>query len=240
MGKFSNVYLKLPDIKKSYVAGSYNYSDSDVKADNIATIKEIDKNYGTLIKKWSTLFEIPYGVVVGFIATESGGKMVKPNRYLATGLMQMTPASLYDSVTKWSSEVKEPLPKEAVSLLNQKVPELMRKAPFTSSLKNKILTNLTNDANFNIMAGCISLRWLLERFSTPLSGSQLNKAMVSYNAGAYTRALVIGGGTKPNVIPIDSTVLANNIRVPSESRAYLYKMLGKDGFLSLIFQQNVI
>jgi len=100
------------------------------------------------------------------------------------------------------------------------------------------LTLLEKDASFNIMAGIIIIRWLLERFGNSIYGGQLNKAMVAYNAGAYTKALVSGG--KAIITPIDSLSLATNIRVPKESRGYLYKMLGKDGFLSLIYQQKAI
>jgi soluble lytic murein transglycosylase-like protein len=238
MANYSIINLTLPDIKKQFVSGSIDYSKQSVKQSNIKTIKSIDANYGSLIKKWSDVFEVPYGIIVGFIATESGGKMVKPNKYLATGLMQVTPAAVYDCVTKWKNEVDSPLPIEAVNELNKKVPELLRKAPFTSTLKNKILSLLEIDASFNIMVGVLVIRWLLERFASPIYGGQINKAMVSYNAGAYTKSLVSGG--KAITTPIDSTSLATNIRVPKESRGYLYKMLGKDGFLSLIYQQEAL
>jgi soluble lytic murein transglycosylase-like protein len=238
MANYSIINLTLPDIKKQFVSGSIDYSKQSVKQSNIKTIKSIDANYGSLIKKWSDVFEVPYGIIVGFIATESGGKMVKPNKYLATGLMQVTPSAVYDCVTKWKNEVDSPLPTEAVNELNKKVPELLRKAPLSSTLKNKILSLLSNDASFNILSGVLVIRWLLERFASPIYGGQINKAMVSYNAGAYTKALVSGG--KAITTPIDSTSLATNLRVPSESRSYLYKMLGKDGFLSLIYQQKAL
>jgi soluble lytic murein transglycosylase-like protein len=88
------------------------------------------------------------------------------------------------------------------------------------------------------MAGTTILRWLLERFTTLLSGGQLNKAMVAYNAGAYTKS--ISKGTKAILDPIDSTTLSQMASVPAESRAYLVKMLGKDGFLSLIYKDKAI
>jgi soluble lytic murein transglycosylase-like protein len=238
MGKFSDIKITLPDIKKQFVSGSIDYSNKAVKQSNVKTIQSINANYGSLIKYWSNVFEIPYGIIIGFIATESGGKMVKPNKYMATGLMQVTPSAIYECVTKWSNEVDSPLPMEAINEINKKVPELLRKAPLTSTLKAKILSLLEKDAAFNIMAGTLVIRWLLERFASPIYGGQINKAMVSYNAGAYTKALVSGG--KAITTPIDSTLLATNLKVPVESRSYLYKMLGVDGFLSLIYQQEAI
>jgi hypothetical protein len=88
------------------------------------------------------------------------------------------------------------------------------------------------------MAGTMILRWLLERFTTILSGGQLNKAMVAYNAGAYNRA--ISKGTKAILEPIDSTTLSLNPQVPAESRGYLLKMLGIDGFLALIYKDKAL
>jgi hypothetical protein len=85
------------------------------------------------------------------------------------------------------------------------------------------------------MAGTLVLRWLIERFSVAGGSGQLNKAMVGYNAGPY-RTVLSSGGTKT---PVDSTSLASNRSVPAESRAYLYKMLGKDGFLELIYLQKL-
>ena len=194
------------------------------------------ENYGKLFSYWGGIFDIPKGILIGFCATESGGKMVKPNRYKATGLMQVTPSAIFECATKWKNEVSTPLPIEAINILNTKVPTLLNGGKL-SSLEGTLLNLLTNDANFNIMSGSLILRWLLERFSTLLSGGQLNKVMVAYNAGAYTRAL---GGSKANKSPIDSTSLSQNPLVPKESKGYLIKMLGINGFLALIYKDKII
>jgi soluble lytic murein transglycosylase-like protein len=235
---YSKIFLKVPDIKTSFKAGTYNYSTPSVKAANIKVIQKINSSYGQIIEKWATLYEIPVGVIISFIATESGGTMAAPNKYQATGLMQVTPTAIYEVARKWTSEVDSPLPQESISLLNQRVPELLKAKTLTAGLRSSILTNLQKDANFNVMAGTMILRWLLERFSTFLSGGQLNKAMVAYNAGAYNKA--ISSGTKAITAPVDSTTLSRNPLVPAESRGYLLKMLGLDGFLSLIYKDKAI
>lgn len=240
---YSKVKVYVPDIKSSFKQGSYNYSTPSTKAANIEMVKQIDRTYGGTISYWAFQFDIPKGVIVAFIATESGGKMLKPNQYKATGLMQVTPNAIWECARKWSSEVDVPLPTTAKSLLTQKVPDFFtsKSSSPNSSQSSKILSALEKDANFNIMAGTLCLRWLIERFSTVLTGGQLNKAMVAYNAGAYLSALQVAGTrSTPNQVPIDSTSLATNRRVPAESRAYLYKMLGVDGFLSLIYKDKVI
>jgi hypothetical protein len=233
---YTKLSIILPDIRTSFRSGNYNYSTPSTKSANVNLIKEINRKYGNITSYWGKLFDIPNGVIVGFIATESGGVMTKPNQYLATGLMQVTPAAIYDSARKWSAEVKSaPLPTPAVNLLKQKIPNFFDSRTSLASIQSKILLYLQSDANFNVMAGTIVLRWLIERFSVSGGAGQLNKAMVGYNAGAY-RDILSSGGTKN---PVDSTSLATNRRVPVESRGYLMKMLGKDGFLELIYLQKL-
>lgn len=233
MSRYSSVKVE-PNIKSSFKDNGYNYSSRYVKASNIRMIKKINNEYGKIIEYWGNVFEIPKGVLIGFIGTESGGKMSKPNEYKATGLMQVTPNAA-STVFDWKKEVSTPLPQEAVDEINKKLPSLLTgKFPIIP-----LLNLLQNDSSFNIMMGTLVLRWNLERFSTFITGGQLNKAMVAYNAGAYTKALVIGG-SKANKIPVDSTSLALNKKVPKESRGYLYKMLGIDGFLNLIYKDKVI
>lgn len=237
----SEVYIKLPDIKTAYSyscnrRGLCSYSDESTKKGNIEMVRNINAQYGTIIKNWSDAFKIPVGVIVGFIATESGGKMLGPNQYQATGLMQVTPAAIFDSARKWNTEVNKstPLPDSARRLLTSKIPNFFT-AKTLSSVSGSILRNLEKDANFNIMSGTLILRWLLERFTDDSGVSKsLNKAMVAYNAGAYR--VVLGSSKTGRETPVDSTSLATNRAVPLESRSYLKKMLGKDGFLELIYK----
>lgn len=235
---YSKIDMVVPDIEKPY----QNYSNPSVKAINIAMLKNIKAKYGASISKWSKAFSIPEGVIIGFIATESGGNQNVTSFASKDikGLMQISPAGVYDSIVKWKSQVGMPLPQDVVTCLQSKVPELLNpKVTYSNALKNKIVGYTGGDADFNIMTGTALLRWLLERFSNPIFGGQLNKAMVGYNAGPYIKALR-SEGIKPDTSQVDSTVLASNKLVPSESRNYLLKMFGVDGFLSLIYKYKVI
>jgi hypothetical protein len=152
--------------------------------------------------------------------------------------MQVTPAAIFDSARKWDTEVKTPLPDSARRLLVSKIPNFFTTKNL-SSVSASILRNLEKDANFNIMSGTLVLRWLIERFTDDSGVSKsLNKAMVAYNAGAYR--VVLGGTKTGRETPVDSTSLATNRSVPLESRSYLYKMMGKDGFLELIYKFRAI
>lgn len=240
MSKYSVLKVEAT-IKSSFKTKSYNYSTPSVKRDNIKMIKDINAKYGAIINYWSAVFEVASGVIIGFIATESAGVMSKPNKYKATGLMQATPTAIFDCILKWKNEVSSALPDEVRKVAIAKIPELLTSKTLTPSLESKLLILLQSDANFNVMSGTLILRWNIERFSTFFTGGQLNKAMVAYNAGAYTKSLVVAGTkTVANKIPVDSTVLAKNLKVPLESRAYLYKMLGVDGFINLIYKDKAI
>jgi soluble lytic murein transglycosylase-like protein len=227
MSKYSIIRVKVPDINRSFKSGTLDYSKPEVKRANIAMIKKINANYKSSIDRWGTLFETGSELLIGFIATESGGTMAAPNRYKATGLMQMTPPAFYDIVKKWKAEVDSEIPPEAMSIIKARIPEISTAKTLSTPLSNKIISLLQRDADFNIMSGTMMIRWLLERFSSPIFGGQLNKTLVAYNAGAYRSVL--------NSSPvIDTARLVASPLVPKESQGYLLKMLGKDGFMQLI------
>lgn len=239
MAKYSRTDVIIPDIEKSFSG----YSTASVKANNIAMLKSIKANYGTSISRWAKVFEIPEGIITGFIATESGGKQNVVNRAFPNikGLMQVSDVSIYDVFVKWNVEVDSQRPAELDAVIKAKLPELLTKtktSKMTPALGAKIVALAGSDADFNIMMGSAILRWLLERFSSPVSGGQLNKAMIGYNAGPYNKA--ISQGSKAITTPIDSTSLSVNSKVPAESRGYLLKMLGKDGFLQLIYKDKAL
>jgi hypothetical protein len=119
MARYYSVKVE-PNIKSYFKSGNYSYSSPEVKADNIRMIRNIDAKYGDMIQFWGDVFEIPKGVLVGFIATESGGTMAKPNRFKATGLMQVTPNAA-STVKDWKKEVSTPLPPEAIAEINKKI-----------------------------------------------------------------------------------------------------------------------
>lgn len=245
--KFSTIQIKVPDVNRSFTSGNVRYSSPSTKAANINLIKRIYTQYGATIDRWATALDLGgRGVIAAFIATESGGSMTpangKPtNQFGATGLMQITAVAFYDAFYGWGKEVKIPMPKEVEDEIKKKAAFLSSKqTPSFSSVKNRILALLQTDASFNILAGCLCLRWLCERFSNNRI-ALFNRVMVAYNAGAYTRSMVVSGTkTQANKTPVDTTTLVNNMSVPSESRNYLVKMMGVDGFLDLIYKQKLV
>lgn len=239
---FSRVLVNVPDVQLTFKSGAIDYAKKEVKASNVNTLKRINSSYGTYINKWGEALSIPNGVIAGFIATESSGQMVGPNKFEATGLMQATPPSAYDAIANWKKEVKDPIPAAIIQELNTKAKFLLNGTSYANA-KSGILNLLKTDASFNILAGCMILRWMFERFSNN-GTALLNRALVAYNAGAYTPSQASkdpgAKSTAANRNVADTATLVASKSVPLESRYYLVKMLGVDGFLDLIYRQNLV
>jgi hypothetical protein len=216
---YTSVRVKVPDLKTSFG----NYSKPEVKKANLDMIKSINSNYGSIISKYEQPLSMPKAIVVSVIGTESGGKMVGKNAYGAIGLMQVTYPTFVETTTQWKKYTNQDLP----SFLKQNIDIL---APNKS--QSAIESKLASSPELNILIGMMLLRLLSERF-----GGNFNRVLVAYNAGAYTKSQNVG--TTPIKTPIDTALLVSDKRVPSQSRDYLEKVLGKDGFLELYINNLV-
>jgi hypothetical protein len=233
MSKYTKINVNVPDINRTFVSGAYSYSKPEVITANKAMMNTIYKNYGTFINRWGIEFEIDDSVLVGFIATESGGKNAPPNRFKATGLMQMTPDAVWETIAKWEKMVGSPLSKTATAFFNKIIPSSKKFEPNTppsSSVTSEISNALQNNSEFNIAIGSAQLRWMLEAFKEG-GEAELNKVMVSYNAGYYGSRNKVKG-------KMTTTQIVNNKSFALESRGYLLKMLGVNGFMDLWFKNK--
>lgn len=234
---YTKITIKIPEVNKTYD----NYSTPSGKEANIRMIKDINAKYGSMIYKWATVFDIPKSVLISFIATESGGRQGLYN-FCCYGLMQVSPDIVWEYPSRWDKIVKSPLPQEVKNILESKAAGILTTKTFNSTLDKKLKKALLDDANFNIMCGTMCLRWLIEKFSTALTGGQLNKAIIGYNSGAYSSVIntTIMGVRTANKIPTDTTTYVNNKNLPRETRNYLVKMLGVNGYMSLIYKDKVV
>jgi hypothetical protein len=154
--------------------------------------------------------------------------------------MALSPAAFYDAVIKWKNHVKgAEIPEVVKGKINQKIPTLLKGASY-QSVGGQIRQAIQSDSDFNILGGTLLLRWLFERFS--VGGETLfNKGIVAYNAGLYQSFLISDKKLKtPDLTIKDTTTLVNNKKIPLESRNYLLKVLGKDGFMDLIYWQKLV
>lgn len=233
MGKYTTVEFKVPDVNRSFSQGSYKYSNKSVIDANKGILDKVVKNYSKFINTWGEEFEIDNSIIAGFICTESGGTNAPPNKYDATGLMQVTPNTVWEILAKWQVMVKTPLSEKAKSFFNKAIPSSKKFNSNTlpsSAVKSEIRSALQRNPEFNIAIGTAVLRWLLEAFKDG-DVAHLNKVMVSYNAGYYSMRNKVKG-------KMTTEQLLNNKTIPLESRGYLLKMLGVNGFLDIWFKND--
>lgn len=244
---WAKVTVKVPDVNQAFKSGSYNYATPAVKNANVAMMKRINTSYGSAINTYGKLLAIPDGVIISFIASESGGTPVQVTnpsgaaQFDVWGIMAISPAALYDAVKKWKNHVKsEAIPTAITAKIQAKTPGFLKSTSPSAAVLTEIRNALKSDQDFNTMAGCMVLRWLFERFST-LGVTLFNKAIVSYNAGLYQSFLVTDKKTlAPDLNQVDTATLVANTKVPLESRSYLLKVLGTDGFMDLFYRQNLV
>lgn len=232
MTKYSKIKVNVPDINRSYVNGAtYKYSSGNVIQQNKKTIESVRVNLSEIISKWGTEFEVDNDIIVGFICTESTGKNAPKNAYNAIGYMQATPISVYETITKWNDKVNIPLSFQTKSLLAKHVPSYTkwkRDVFEVGDSNSDALVKALKDPEFNIAMGTAVIRWLLEAFKEG-SESPLNKVMVAYNRGYSSSKNILKGS-------IDSEKMLK-LKIGIEPKSYLLKMLGRYGFLDLMFGQ---
>ena len=233
---YSKVIIKYPDVNKTYAESTrVNYSQSNVIVGNVALLKSIYLQNKSIITKWGTIFDIDNSIISSFIITESGGKDKAPKgSEKVTGIMQITPATVWEILAKWKTMVGSDLPSDAKSYFDKVLPESKKFDPNVlpnTTLKNKIADLLQSNREFCIACGVANIRWLLEAYSNGVT-SPINKVMVSYNTGYY--------GSKNKIKGNPTTLsMVNNKSIALESRSYLLKMLGKNGFIQLYFENKM-
>lgn len=216
-------------VNRTFVYGDMNYSAPHILEAHKKMINDVEKKYGQIIDKWAKVFDIDRGIIIAFICTESGGKEVGKNSAGAIGLMQVTTDTAYEVIAKWNLQVKVPLSDETKKLLNKVVP--LTKTWNSNRLPQKADTNQTEiglkNVEYNIAVGTASIRWLIEAFSK-IGVTGLDKVMVAYNAGYY--------GTRNKIKNMTASQLINAKDILKfETRGYILKMLGVNGFMDLYY-----
>jgi hypothetical protein len=237
MGKFTSIKdVKLPDLNVVYKVGKTNYGSEIEKARNTATLQMIKQKYGAYVDKWANVFELPTEFVIAFIAVESGGEMVGRNPFGATGLMQLVEVSVREAVSRFKLVCGTPLPTEAISYLSDKAPYLLKLTPNQQTLSaantSDLEKKMKDSAEFNIMLGCLVLRYALE-FTKGAGYTHLNKAIMGYNQSLY------GDIARYKGKDVSTITLFKDKGFPKETRDYLAKTLGFHGFLHLYAKENL-
>jgi hypothetical protein len=237
MGTFTKLDdFNISDLPYRFVFGKEDYSLPNVKQANVNTLINIKANYGKSIAKWSNVFELGEPMLSSFIAVESSGKMVGKNGAGAIGLTQVTAVLIRESISKFKTITKADLPKEAVTSIKSKASFLLSLTPNNQSLSasetSKLESLLKSDSDFNILMGALGLRWGLE-ITKALDKTYLQKGIIAYNQSAY------GDISRYKNKAVKTITLFKDKGIPKETRNYLVKILGIDGFLELYAKENI-
>lgn len=186
-------------------------------------LERIWKNYGSYIKFASLNSKIPPKVLVAFIAVESGGKADAGSAgHITQGLMQWNRSYAKTQLERELSQNRM-TPAEKSKLAEFGI-------SFDANGKTREITNADQlKPELNILIGSIVLGQLIDNdWAKEGNKLRLDRVISVYNAGAY------GDTGKKARLGNYPTPKALADSVNSISRAYIAKIIGKDGALDII------
>jgi soluble lytic murein transglycosylase-like protein len=185
-------------------------------------MEKIWKNYGTYIKFASENSKIPANMLTSFIAVESGGNATAGGSGSKTqGLMQWNRDY---AQAQLETELKQgrmtPAEKDKLATFGIK---------FNNAGKTRAITQADQiKPELNILIGSIVLGQLVDTsWGTQDGVIRLDRVISVYNAGAY------GDTGKKARLGNYATPAALAAAVNSTTRAYIQKIMGKDGALDI-------
>lgn len=229
--------IKAPAITNKF------YGDSEVPLIK-QKLAEIKSNYGRYVESIAAITFVPADVIYSFIFIESRGNE-KAESFICSsskpyecpvGLMQVT-AETATATVFFENKQGRLLPQEKAILekyISKQKLECIYKMQFfghpvgcskiTLKYGNKVgqvfeKKDLFNP-ELNILIGAMLIGQLIDQH-TENGHPRMDKVIVRYNAGYFY---------KPKGNTIQETVM----NVPTESRNYIYKLLGQNGVLSLV------
>ena len=151
----------------------------------------------------------------------------------STGIMQISPNAFFEIYLK---EIK-------AGRIDNNLKALVRKyvnidfdsiKPNTGATKNQYeqVFNALKGYEFNILAGAIVLRRLLEESANNDMVMRLDKAIVMYNVGMYSKI------TKTSEYKTGDTTALLNV-VPTVTKNYITNIVGKNGAMYYLLKNNI-
>lgn len=220
--------IKVPDINMEF-SGQFT-------AEAPLAVKYIRKTYGSIVNAAARSLGIDPNLLIAFMIIESakmdGSGQVNPKATSpagAKGLMQLTPATAWDAVTKQAPVMDS----QQVTVISKYLPGLIKPGGFTgflSNYKDKLNTAMY-EAEFSIWVGAMQLAQLCKYVINKTGSLNLSQVVVIYNAGQgnWNKWVV-----KNDLSKSDSTALVKGLQVAGglkESRQYIVKLMGKGGSL---------
>lgn len=212
-----NLKLDIPAIQDSF------YGTKDISSVRIG-LAQIQAKYGDIISLASGLTKVPENIIKSFIWIESAGNegVNTTGSEQATGLMQLTPAVVYDTI---NLEIKKKrLTQAERDYLNQFINVDDFSSPY-SDIKDTIIAVLS-DKMFNIFAGALLLGQLID-MTPDGQNMRMDKVVVLYNQGVYSSAAK--SSDFKDLALADFYKTLNPI-----TKAYVLKLIGQNGTLDIL------
>lgn len=201
---------------------------------------KILREHGNIFRAASNGTKVPLAVLLTMAMVEStgfhtrGGRVIVTGRERSTGIMQISPASFYETL---KFEIRRNrLSPESQAMIRKYLPSFSfvmgRSIPPTPSpaTLNMIASALQN-IEFNIWASAMVIRRLLEDTANADKTMRLDKAIVKYNVGEYSRP------TRTEEYKTGDTTAILRV-VPSITNEYIVKAVGKNGGLEFMIRNN--
>jgi hypothetical protein len=215
-------------------------ADASFQKDMQGQYQRMVNQYGNSFRQASELTNLPVQVLYSFAMIESRGTHNRPSGEVivtgsenSTGIMQISPNMFYEIYLK---EIKDKRISDKLKKLVRQYVDIDFDAqkPFTpaSPSQRQKVFNALKSYNFNILASSIVLRRLLEESANLDMTMRLDKVIVKYNVGMYSRP------TRTDEYKTGDTTALLRV-VPSITKSYITNIVGKNGAMSFFIKNNI-
>lgn len=199
------------------------------------------QQFGNFFRAAASGTNVPVSILYTMAMIEStgnhtrNGAVIVTGRERSTGIMQISPASFYETL---KFEIRRNrLTPESQAVLRRFLPNFRftmgRSIPPTPSQATlDMIAVALRNVEFNIWASAMVLRRLLEDTATADKVMRLDKAIVKYNVGEYSRP------TRTEQFATGDTTALLTV-VPRITNEYIIKAVGKNGGLEYMIRNNI-
>ena len=215
------------------------YTDAQVNSNVKPIISKIKgSNYISTLRRYARKMSIPENVLIAFYAVESSGNdRVGMNSAGAIGLGQVTRPAAYDAIKR---EIQDGyLTDEEKAYIKRKVPALgkndfrIKFGDFegityagSKDVQAQLLTALRDDTEFNIFISSMIVAQLAERYRDSNGVPKLHQVIAHYNGGKK-----YGEVSRKYSNAWDAAKASD---LPTETKNYIKKLVGTNGFLDVL------
>ncbi len=215
-------------------------ADASFQKDMQNQYRRMITQYGNSFRQASEFTNLPVQVLYSFAMIESRGTHNRPSGEVivtgsesSTGIMQISPNMFFEVYLK---EIKDKRISDKLKKLVRQYVDIDFDAqkPFTSATPSQWqkVHSALKSYNFNILASSIVLRRLLEESANLDMTMRLDKVIVKYNVGMYSRP------TRTDEYKTGDTTALLKV-VPSITKSYITNIVGKNGAMSFFIKNNI-